>query len=109
MRAILTALLIAGLLSLTPSASASAPRNQCDEAWQAPRSVGAQSCRDAGWTIRPRFVLNPRNVVKAHRFTPCTTDEAETPCYWDAQRMGNHRGESYIYNGRHVFYVSFRH
>ena len=66
-----------------------APYGGCDEAWQAPHSLGAQDCRDMGWTIRPRLLVNPRGLVIMSRLPHCTFEDASSgpvPCSYNFGR-----------------------
>lgn len=85
------------------------PYGGCDEAWQAPRSAGAEHCRDHGWTVRHRFVINPRGYVKYVSLPPCEYEDSYN-CYWNAETSGNGGGDSFIIRGteeRHrIWYVN---
>lgn len=96
------------LLIFTPVKAHSAqPYGGCDEAWQAPHSAGAGWCQARGWTVRPNFVLNRYNVVKANRLPACKNEDS-IGCYWNATYRGNNRGSSFIVSKKgEVFYVRF--
>lgn len=84
----------------------------CDEAWQAPRSAGADDCRLRGWTVTNRFVLRPSNRVAYLRMNPCEQEDSNGPCFWNAQRQGNGIGTSFIIRGKRdgkhrVWFVKF--
>lgn len=76
------------------------PYGGCAEAWQAPRSAGADRCRELGYTVSARFVLSPRAVV-LHSSLPHCTDEdggrGPRPCTWNVGRRidGNGIGLAY--------------
>lgn len=72
------------------------PYGGCKEAWQAPRSEGANTCRKAGWTVHKRFVLNPRRVPVYLRMDPCEVEDSPGPCFWNALVEGNGEGQSFI-------------
>ena len=85
------------------------PYGGCKEAWMVPRSEGAAICRDLGFTVRPRFVLNRHDVVVALRMRACVTEDQSGPCFWNALVKGNGRGDSFIRGGKdRVYPVRFR-
>lgn len=99
MKKALTAALLAATLSPAAPAVAHQPMGGCDEAWQAPRSEGAEHCREHGWTVRKRFVLTPSSrVATIRRLKPCEYEDSMN-CYWNARSMGNGRGDSFIVIG----------
>lgn len=91
-------------------ADAHQPYGGCDEAWQAPRSAGAAHCRSHGWVVRPRVVIGPKGWVQANRLPALSSDEPNFPGYWDAKRMGNGEGRSFVVVGtwenHRLIYVS---
>lgn len=96
----------------SPPAYGHQPYGGCKEAWQAPRSTGADHCRDHGWTVRKRFVIGPAGVVRFISLRPCPTEDSGD-CYWNARTMGDGRGDSFIIkgdrDGRHrIWWVTFR-
>lgn len=109
MRRTLLAASVLAVSVLHSPAAAHQPYGGCDEAWQAPRSAGADHCRDHGWTVRPRVVISPRGWVRAIRLPQCRAEDDFRPCYWDASARGNGEGRSYVVVGtwqRHrVIYV----
>jgi hypothetical protein len=97
----------------TQHADASQPYGGCDEAWQAPQSEGADWCRDHGWTVHKRFVLNRNDVPVALRVNPCQTEDSDGWCYWNAEEQGDGEGNSFIIrgerDGKHrIWWVNFR-
>jgi len=84
------------------------PYGGCVEGWQAPRSEGADWCRDHGWTIRKRLIVGPHGVVRMHRLPHCAFDEAqEQPCTWNIGRRidGNGIGLSFWSAHGNLHYV----
>jgi hypothetical protein len=83
-------------------------RAQCDEAWQAPRSAGAEQCRDWGWTVKARMVLDPTNRVHALiGLEPCVYEDSEN-CYWRARCQGiSPAGNDFVRLNHRTWYVSF--
>lgn len=71
------------------------PYGGCKEGWQAPRSQGAADCRDLGWFVHRRVVVNPDGVVVTNRFKACQYEDS-TFCYWDAARVGDRHGQSFV-------------
>lgn len=97
----------------TVSLRNAAPYGGCDEAWQAPRSPGADWCRDREWTVRKQFVLRPSNEVAYLRMDPCREEDSDGPCFWNAERQGNGTGTSFIIKGQRdgkhrIWWVKFR-
>lgn len=74
-----------------PATGTVQPYGGCDEAWQAPRSPGAADCRDLGWTVTGRLVLDPHHVVRASRLPDCGR-VTQGACSWNFN--GGHRGPS---------------
>lgn len=99
--------IIAGLvliaISCTPKAHA-APYGGCDEAWQAPTSAGAQTCRDHGWTVTSHLVLDQHAVVRWTNLVSCHYEDASSahetfPCGWNMPPGGGHDGLTMYYTG----------
>jgi hypothetical protein len=100
-------LALAGLLLLaftfgtaSPAGAATQPYGGCDEAWQAPHSAGAQDCRNAGWTIRKRLVVNPHGVVRMSTLPHCLEEDGSgqrSACTWNVgpRQDGNGIGLAY--------------
>lgn len=87
---------IAGWASpATASATWTQPTGGCKEAWQAPQSVGADDCREHGWRISSRFVINPHARLVANLLPPLPTEDS-VGGYWDAAQRGNGRGASFV-------------
>lgn len=82
---------------LAPQARAAVePYGSCAEAWQAPRSAGADDCREMGWTVRPRLVVDPSKQVRYTRMPHCLFDDGTGgPCIWDGRLDGNGVGRSF--------------
>jgi hypothetical protein len=65
---------------------ATAPYGGCDEAWQAPRSPGADLCRARGWSVSARFLVGPRAVVRHSSLPHCRFEDGSggpRPCTWN--------------------------
>lgn len=77
------------------------PYGGCAEAWQAPASAGADQCRDHGWTVRARLVLDSRHRVRASRLPHCRQEDGSgqrSACSWnfhDGTVDGNGYGMAY--------------
>lgn len=95
------------ILFLTPRSYSAQPYGGCAEAWQAPQSQGAADCRKAGWLVKARLVVGPKGYVRALRVGPCEYEDSRN-CYWDAGRMGNGVGNSFVDLRGKAFYVKFR-
>lgn len=87
---LLVALVLAGLTVGAVKANADGhkvqPYGGCDEAWQAPHSIGARECRSLGWTVSRRLVVSPRGVVKMSTLPWCAVEDASSgrvPCSWN--------------------------
>jgi hypothetical protein len=93
--------LLLGLLMVVAGQPADAstwtqPYGGCDEGWQAPRSAGAQDCRDHGWIVRSRLVVNPHGRVVAHSMPSCPDEERGRFCSWNINPTdGNGRGAQF--------------
>jgi hypothetical protein len=105
------ALALAGLLPLlmlgfTQQADAATqPYGGCKEAYHHSESAGAQDCRDAGWTIRPRLVVDPHGVVVMSRMPHCKNEDGSgtaSACTWNIGNRtdGNGIGLAF-WNDRH--------
>lgn len=105
--AILTILVTSFILlttgrSYADAAAAPQPYGGCAEAWQAPKSEGADDCREAGWTVRKRVVLNPHAVIRYWNLDPCEYEDGSgttKTCGWLGNIDGNGRGLSYFVTG----------
>lgn len=72
------------------------PYGGCDEAWQAPRSPGAQWCRDHGWVVKRNFVIDPDyRAVRYLNLGPCKFEDSRG-CYWNARVRGDGHGRSFV-------------
>ena len=71
------------------------PYGGCKEAMTAPQSIGADECRSHRWIVRSRVVINPRGYVVATMLEPCPREDSGQ-CYWEAGRVGNQRGHSFV-------------
>ena len=74
---------------------ATAPYGGCAEAWQAPRSPGAEMCRDRGWSVSARFVVGPRGVVRHASLPHCRFEDGSggpRPCTWNVGRRVDGNG-----------------
>jgi hypothetical protein len=87
------------LWATSPPANSHQPYGGCAEGWQAPRSTGADHCRDHGWTVRKRFVIGPAGVVRYISLRPCPSEDSGN-CYWDAGSRGDGRGDSFVIKGQ---------
>lgn len=102
--------IVAGIILIGQGRANAAPPaplyGGCVEAWQAPQSLGADDCRAKGWTIKSRLVLDPYNRVRIVRVPPCVYED-QSNCYWNAQQMGNGRGDSFVNLRHRIYYASF--
>lgn len=57
-------------------------------------SQGAQDCRDLGWTMRRHLIVNPHGVAWTD-LPRCATEDGAR-CRWNAGRMGNRHGQSFV-------------
>jgi hypothetical protein len=102
----LTALLPLLVLGFTQQADAATqPYGGCGEAYRYSNSAGAQDCREMGWTIRPRLVVNPHGVVVMSRMPHCRNEDGSgtaSACTWNIGNRidGNGRGLAF-WNDRH--------
>lgn len=95
------------ILACTPDWARAAgwqqPYGGCDEAWQAPRSAGAQACRDHGWTVTSHLVLSQHKVVRWSNLESCRFEDGsgrqQFPCSWNFPPGGGHDGASYYLTG----------
>jgi hypothetical protein len=90
--------------------STNQPYGGCKEAWQAPRSAGAQWCRDHGWTVRRNLVVSPKRVVRYDAMPECRHEDGSgqrAACSWNfwGHSNGNGRGLSYWEHKGTVHYV----
>lgn len=99
---------LACLVVVLTHGKANAALYMCDEAWQAPHSDGAHTCRDHGWTVKSRMVLDPTNQVRSLvGLKPCRTEDQESACYWRAMCQGNGFGDSFVRLNHRTWFVSF--
>lgn len=81
----------------------SQPYGGCDEAWQAPHSIGADQCRAHGWTVRSRLVVGPHRWVHYSTLASCTFEDgsgSHLPCSWNFRRTdGNGIGDRFYVTG----------
>lgn len=100
---------LAALLNFTAPAYAapdptyprwSQPYGGCDEAWQAPRSTGADECRDHGWTVHWWIVVSPKDRVAFvdPSINQCANEDAGRFCTWNFDVPRSH-GEDLWYGG----------
>jgi len=75
------------------------PVGGCKEAWMAPRSTGADWCRDRGWTVTGHLVSGPHAVLRAFDHLPfCRYEDGSgqaAPCIWFGQDRFNGEGLTY--------------
>ena len=107
-RTILTVTLAAALSTLSTPPAAAQPYGGCDEAWQAPKSEGAEWCRDHGWTVRARYVIGPAGYLRYSSLPSCRFEDGSGQpvrggnrnCSWNVHRGdGNGRGDQYLVVG----------
>lgn len=98
---VLTGTVLAMLWFDPAHASEHEPYGGCEEAVIAPHSVGAQECRDLGWTIHRRIAVDPHHVLRYSALPHCREEDGsgqKRACSWnfhDGQRDGNGKGRSY--------------
>lgn len=79
------------------------PYGGCKEGSRAPHSAGARECRQHGWIVRPRLVVNPGQVIVMIAMPRCINEDGsylrkdgtvgvQRHCYWDDGRKGNRMG-----------------
>lgn len=106
---ILTAMFLANAwFGYTAHASAPPSNADCRVMWTQPDAPMADLCRDRGWHITGRLVVNPHGVVKHHSLPHCAYDEAqEAACTWNIGRPidGNGVGLSFWSSHNRVHYV----
>jgi hypothetical protein len=101
-----TTIIGGGSAAVAEAAQAAQPYGGCDEAYAYARSAGAQDCRDAGWTIRPRLVVGPGGWVYYSVLPHCRHEDGSgqrSACTWNfgqGQKDGNGRGRM-IWNDEH--------
>src|SRR5262245_34460579 len=87
------------------------PYGGCQEAWQAPYSVGARECRAHGWVVRPRLVVGPRHWIRFTALPHCREEDGSgqrSACTWNVGRPvdGNGHGRAYwVGSHDYVHYV----
>lgn len=82
---------------------ATEPYGGCDEAWQAPRSPGADLCRALGYSVSARFVLSPRGVVLHSSLPHCRFEDGSggrRPCTWNVGPRTDGNGVGLAYKVR---------
>jgi len=105
MRKILGALALAlmglgALVAVQPASAATQPVGGCKEAYLYVHSAGAQDCREAGWTIRPRLVVSPRGVVQMSTLPHCREEDGSgqrSACTWNIGHRIDGNGEGLRY------------
>jgi hypothetical protein len=111
------AVLAAGLSSPSSSTASTAPYGGCKEAWQSPRSAGADWCRARGWEITGRYVISPRAIVAHESLPHCRYEDGSgqrSACTWNlGPRIdGNGIGLAYVVRrddtARYVWRISPR-
>jgi hypothetical protein len=103
---LVSVLAVAGLAAILPAGTPAtgaelAPYGGCAEAWQSPRSAGADWCRARGWEITGRFVISPRAIVAHESLPHCRYEDGSgqaSACTWNlGPRIdGNGVGLAYI-------------
>jgi hypothetical protein len=103
---LVSVLAVAGLAAILPAGTPAsgtelAPYGGCKEAWQSPRSVGADWCRARGWEITGRYVISPRAIVAAERLPHCRYEDGSgqrSACTWNLgpRTDGNGLGLAYV-------------
>ena len=86
------------------------PYGGCAEAWQAPRSAGADLCREQGYTVSARFVLSPRGVVLHSSLPHCAYEDGSggrRPCTWNVGRPVDGNGIGLAYKVRRDMSVRY--
>lgn len=86
------------------------PYGGCAEAWQAPRSAGADLCRELGYTVSARFVLSPRGVVLHSSLPHCAYEDGSggrRPCTWNVGRRVDGNGIGLAYKVRRDMSVRY--
>lgn len=92
------------------SGAAPEPYGGCAEAWQAPRSAGADLCRERGYAVSARFVLSPRGVVLHSSLPHCTHEDGSggpRPCTWNVGRRVDGNGIGLAYKVRRDMTVRY--
>lgn len=87
----LTAIVAFDLAAVSTASDAAQPYGGCDEAYRYARSAGAQDCREAGWTIRPRLVVGPHGYVRMSALPHCIHEDGSgqrSACSWNFHRGG---------------------
>ena len=81
-----TTILAGGTAAVAEAAQAAQSYGGCDEAYRYARTAGAQDCREAGWTIRPRLVITPDNKVAYSVLPHCRHEDGSgqrSACTWN--------------------------
>src|SRR5262245_2631452 len=87
-----------GTVQPTEQAGWVQPYGGCKEAHDAPQSKGADDCRDHGWTINRRIVLNPHAVLRYLDMPHCRYEDGSgqhARCVWFGYLDGNQHGLTY--------------
>jgi hypothetical protein len=77
------------------------PYGGCGEAWQSPRSTGAEWCRSRGWIVRARIVIGPKRFVHMTALPHCRYEDGSgqrSSCTWNVGTPvdGNGIGRAYV-------------
>ena len=94
---------LAGSPARAATSGATEPYGGCDEAWQAPRSPGAELCRALGYSVSARFVLSPRGVVLHSSLPHCRFEDGSggrRPCTWNVGPRTDGNGVGLAYKVR---------
>jgi hypothetical protein len=87
------------LANTATPAEASGPKvyGSCAEAYHAPRSEGAKTCRKAGWFVSGRLVVSAKKRVRMVDLPACDQEDGsgQRACVWFAGERGNGRGHSF--------------
>ena len=86
------------------------PFGGCAEAWQAPRSPGAEACRDRGYTVSARWLVGPRGVVLHSTLPHCRHEDGSggrRPCTWNVGRRTDGNGGGLAYKVRRDMSVRY--
>lgn len=98
MSALIAAAVTGSLVTKAEAGSWQPGRYVCTEAWSTPHSVGADRCRDHGWTIMARLVVGPHGVLRYNNLPPCPYEDGSRVtlrCIWLGQERANGEGRTY--------------
>lgn len=120
---VIAGLLFAGVLVMAAPAKANLvtrsgwqqPYGGCKEASRYTHSQGARECRQHGWIIRPRLIVNPRGYVVMVSMPKCRAEDGsylrkngtvglQRHCFWDARAQGNGLGHSFVVDHVHGYH-----